>query len=135
VWAAEAAAAAAAVAASGEYPAREASLLAAAWAAIAPRCRGFACAALRQLLATERRQREAQQLLLDAMSPAMLLEVPPLRHATSAQPEPEPHPRLQGLYLIRDFVSEAEEAAIIEWCVAEPASWARVPLLSLPLPL
>ena len=133
-WAAEAVAAAAAVAASGESPAEEASLLGAAWAAIAPRCRGIACETLYKLLANERRQREAQQRLLDAMSPALLLEAPPLRHAASV---PEPHPKLQGLYLIQEFVSEAEEAALIEWCAVERAPCARAPcaLSSYALPL
>ena len=124
-WAAEAVAAAAAVAASGEYPPREASLLGNVWAAIGPRCRMVACEALHKLLANETRQREAQQRLLDQMSPGLLLEAPPPRHVASTKPEPHAH--LPGLFLLKDFVSEAEEAALIEWCVSSPA-WACVPL-------
>ena len=124
-WAAEAAAAAAAVAASGEYPPREASLLGNAWAAIGPRCRMVACETLQKLLANEMRQREAQQRLLDAMSPGLLLEAPPPRHVGSTKPEPHAH--LPGLFLVKDFVSEAEEAALIEWCVSSPA-WGHASL-------
>ena len=125
-WAAEAAAAAAAVAASGEYPPREASLLGNAWAAIGPRCRMVACETLQKLLANEMRQREAQQRLLDAMSPGLLLEAPPPRHVGSTKPEPHAH--LPGLFLVKDFVSEAEEAALIEWCVSSPAWGTRLSL-------
>ena len=130
-WAEEAAAAAAAVAASGEYPPREASLLGNAWAAIGPRCRMVACETLQKLLANEMRQREAQQRLLDAMSPGLLLEAPPPRHVGSTKPEPHAH--LPGLFLVKDFVSEAEEAALIEWCVSSPAWGTRLSLSLSPL--
>lgn len=116
-WKREAEAAAAALEPSECGGVGGAAVLGKAWAALAPACRRYACEELRKLIASETRQRERQQRTIASMPPALLLLAPPpsLRSARA-----EAHPSLEGLYFLHDFVSEAEEAALIEWCDAAP---------------
>ena len=117
-WLAEAAAAAAAVDSRAcDGGSAEAGLLGRAWAAIAPACRRFACDELRKLLISESRQRERQQRQIGGMPPALLLRAPPDSLPLAA---PHPHADLDGLFFIDNFVSEAEEAALMAWCDSAP---------------
>ena len=117
-WASEAQAAAAAMDVHEVGGATEAEVLRRAWAILAPACRRFACEELRTLLANEERQRRPQQQTLRAMPPALLLRAPP---ASLSAALPMPHPELSGLYLIPDFVSAEEEAALLQW--VDAAEW------------
>ena len=112
IWLEEAATAAAAIDMRACESAEEAALLGRVWRVVAPACRRFACDELRRLLDNEARQRQRQQQLLQQMPPALLLRAPPQTLATAL---PAAHPALAGLYLVEDFVSAEEEAALATW--------------------
>ena len=146
-WIAEADAAGAVLASSAEKESKV-RLEVQAWRALAPECRRFECREVRRILEAEARQRGEFKRIF-GVAPWTLLQPPtatmqsmegahsnrrlsllhqlPFHHDSGASSGPaesyvlEPHPLLEGLYLGRNFVSDAEEAALLFW--ADRAHW------------